>query len=230
MRDQVAHWMHDPVALLMLVRVAQLMHGPEVLAMLVPAAHATRAPVVVGIAQPFAADKPKKLATQPQRIIFMFPLFRAMSAGVLILAVQASCIAQTVAQSAVISAKLDKTGMELSQTIINLRQMNDVNLPDSDLISYATDSASGADTSFDKLNVYVSIHSLMVDARDQAMVKRFIPLQAKSALKVADRTLPYINKLLAKLKSQAAILELQKARDLIQTMRDEVQKSIPIPN
>ena len=160
----------------------------------------------------------------------MFPLVRAMSAAVLILAVQAPCIAQTVAQSAIISAKLDKTGMELTQTVLNLRQMYDVNLPDSDLIIYAADAASGADTSFDKLNIYVNIHSLMVDARDKAMVKRFIPLQAKSALRVADQTLPYINKLLAKLKSQAAILELQKARDLIQTMRDEVQKSIPIPN
>lgn len=108
--------------------------------------------------------------------------------------------------------------------------MNDVNLPDSDLISYAADSAGDANTAFDKLNVYVSIHSLMIDPRDQAMVKRFFPLQAKHALQVADQTLPYINKLLAKLTSQAAILELQKARDLIRTMRDEVKKSIPIPD
>lgn len=72
---RVGHWMQDLGALPMLGPEGQLTRVLVVLAMRAPVGHVIHVPAVAGIAQPFAAVKLKKLATQPQRNIFHVSTF-----------------------------------------------------------------------------------------------------------------------------------------------------------
>jgi hypothetical protein len=154
-------------------------------------------------------------------------IIRAALASLFIIAVQPFCFAQTTAQSKVTSTKLEKSTLELLKTTSNLNEIDSPYLPDSELINNLYYSTLNSYNLFDRLWIITSIHSLMIDSKDQQIVKGYVSITAKSAIASADISTNYINKSLAGLKTQAAILELSKARDLIQLMRGDVSQLIP---
>jgi hypothetical protein len=158
----------------------------------------------------------------------MIYFFRTLLASFFIVALQPSCFAQTIAQSRVASAKLEKTTSDLLKITTNLIEINGPHLTDFELINYVHNSASASFYFFDKLWIVSSIHSLMIDPKDQQIVKGYVALQAKGAVAQADISIRHINNSLTRLKTQVAIFELMKARDLIQSMRDDVNQLIPL--
>ncbi len=151
-----------------------------------------------------------------------------IAAIVLSLILATPAYAQTQTQAANVSALLEKSGQELRQANINLYQMT-INLqaPEIDYVSSITQTVVSADATFDRLLAYIFIYSILIDRRDQSLVKQFIPDQAKRALVLADMAVGNINRVIVRMQSNAAIAEAQKARDLIQRMRDEVHRTIP---
>jgi hypothetical protein len=156
------------------------------------------------------------------------PLLFRIALAFFIIAVQPSCFAQSITQSRVTSTKLEKATSELLKINTNLIEINGPHLTDFELINNVQNSASTSFYLFDKLWIVTSIHSLMIDPKDQQIVKGYVALQAKGAVAQADLSIRYINNSLARLKTQVAILELMKARDLIQSMRDDVNQLIPL--
>jgi heptaprenylglyceryl phosphate synthase len=157
----------------------------------------------------------------------MISIFRVVLASFFIIAVQPLCFAQTVAQSRAISAKLEKTTSELLLITTNLNEINVPNLPDFELISNLNNSAVLSYHLYAQLLLITSIHFFMIDPKDQNIVRGYVLLSAKGAIAIADTSTRYINQSIARLKTQAAISELIKARDFIQLMRTDASQLIP---
>lgn len=149
-----------------------------------------------------------------------------VSAIVLSLALAAPAYAQTQDQASKLSDFLDKTGRELNISGRNLLQMG-MQTPEMDVLSMIHSSSSEAAWYADKLSQVTFIYSIMFDKRDQAAVKKMMALQAKQSIRGCDTSIEQINKLFGKVQSPAAIAEVQKARDLIQKIREEVQRTVP---
>lgn len=141
--------------------------------------------------------------------------------------------AQTVAQAAKLGEFLDLTNSELNATTTNLLQMahgiesQRVESVESINVLGIFDAADNAARYFDKLEIVVAIYSLMVDSRDQAKVKKIGMLLSKQSVVASDNAISRINRNLINLRSPAAIAEAQKTRDLIQKIRDEIQRVFP---
>ena len=67
----------------------------------------------------------------------------------------------------------------------------------------------------------------MKDSRDQATVKKYVGVLAGGAVRESNAAIAIVNRDLVKLSSPAAIAEVQKARDLILKIRDEIQRTVP---
>lgn len=160
-------------------------------------------------------------------LYIMLSLFRTLLVSFFIAGVQLSCFAQTIAESKVTSAKLEKTTSELLVITTNLIEINNPNLPDFELINNLQSTASTSYFLFEKLWMTTSIHSLMIDPKDQHIVKGYVLITAKAAIAMADISTRYINKSLTGLKTEAAVSELIKARDFIQLMRGDASQLIP---
>jgi hypothetical protein len=143
--------------------------------------------------------------------------------GMLICGVMQPCIAQTTSQAALKNGAIDGYSADLRVININLLEMaigssgNDVVVANG-----VSDCAGEAVAATDLANAYLSMYSLMVDGRDQATIKKFIPISSKNASKLIDACNSLTNKLLPKTKSQALIAEIQKARDLLSKIKSEL--------
>ncbi len=151
-----------------------------------------------------------------------------MAAILLSLALAAPAYAQTQAQAAKLSDFLDKTGRELNTSGSNLIQIaTGIQSPEMDVLLMIHSSSSEAAWYADKLSQVTFIYSIMIDKRDQVLVKKIMAAQAKQSLRGSDTSIEQVNKALGKLRSPGALAEAQKARDLIQKIRDEIQRTIP---
>lgn len=146
----------------------------------------------------------------------------------LLLALAVPVHAQTLEQAAKLEGFLDRTTSELAQATTNLLQMAE-GLPIEDGMQVDTlyESIKNTDCYFQQLNTVAKIYSVMQDSRDRVIVKNFISILAKASVKEANSTIKILNRVLAKMRSSAAIAEVQKARDLVQKIRDEIQLTIP---
>lgn len=136
--------------------------------------------------------------------------------------------AQTQAQAAKLSDFLDKSGQELSISGRNLIQMAmGMQSPEMDVLSMIHSSSSEAAWYADKLSQVTFIYSVMLDKRDQATVKKMMVMQVKQSVRGSNTSIEQVNKMLGKLQSPAAVAEAQKCRDLIQKIRDEIQRTVP---
>ena len=143
--------------------------------------------------------------------------------GVLICGVIQPCKAQTTSQAALKSGVIDRASADLRVININLLEMAIGSSGNDDVVaSGVSDCAGEAVASIDLANAYLSMYSLMVDGRDQATIKKFIPTVSKYASKMIDACNSLKNKLLPKTKSQALIAEIQKARDLLSKIKSEL--------
>ena len=140
-----------------------------------------------------------------------------------------SAFAQTVAQAAKLERFMEVETKELGQRRENLLGMIDGM---DDTQSVAANRIYDAVTAtehqyFTQLFIVVSIYTLMKDSRDQATVKKYVGVLAGGAVRQSNAAIAIVNRNLVKLGSPAAIAEVQKARDLIQKIRDEIQRTVP---
>ena len=143
--------------------------------------------------------------------------------GVLICGVIWPCIAQTTSQAALKSGAIDIDSADLRVININLLEMAiGSNGNDAVVANGVSDCAGEAVSAINLANAYLSMYSLMVDGRDQATIKKYIPISSKNASKLIDACNSLTNKLLPKTKSQALIAEIQKARDLLSKIKSEL--------
>ncbi len=159
----------------------------------------------------------------------LVPNTARMAAILLSLALAAPAYAQTQAQAAKLERFMETTHKELTQTLTNLGGMI-AGMSDTQEIAANRiyDAVARMDhQQFMQLRIVVSIYTLMKDSRDQATVKKLVGILAGSAVQQSDSSIAIINRDLVKLSSPAAIAEVQKARDLIQKIRDEIQRTIP---
>lgn len=154
---------------------------------------------------------------------------RSLIGGIaLLLAFAASAHAQTKAQADKLSDYLYKAAEDISQVTINLIEMErGMQPPDDFHTSSVYEVAKNAQGSYDKLHIVVTIYSMMKDSRDQATVKKYIQPLAKHAIAASNSAISTANRSLGGLKSPAAIAEVQKVRDILQRVRDEIQRSVP---
>lgn len=144
----------------------------------------------------------------------------------LALAVPAQAL--TLEQASKLDSFLISTISELDQAKMNLLQMAEgMQSPEYERAMMIYDSANNAINYFDKLNIVTNIYSLMQDSRDQAILKRRAEVYAKQAMKASDFSIGIANRELARLVSPATITEAQKIRDLVQKIRDEIQRTVP---
>jgi hypothetical protein len=136
--------------------------------------------------------------------------------------------AQTVAAGAKLASFLETVGKELAQGNSNLLDMS-AGMQDAEYSSTKRvyDAATDALLGYDQLLLVVNIYTLMQDSRDKAIVKKFVGLAASSAVRRSDTALKFVNRELVRIRSPAAIGEVQKVRDLIQKIRDEIQRTVP---
>ena len=136
--------------------------------------------------------------------------------------------AQTLEQASKLVDFLDRTGSELAQSNTNLLQMTEgMQSPESERAMMIFDSVTNTECYFGELLTVATIYSLMVDNRDRATVKKMLGLLAKQSVKAANVTISTSNRELAKMRSPSAVAEAQKARDLVQKIRDEIQRTFP---
>lgn len=123
---------------------------------------------------------------------------------------------------------LNRTGSELAQTKTNLLQMSKgMQPPEGDWTMLIHDEITRVETYVDRLNIVASIYTLMIDIRDRAAVKKYLVILAKQAVSESNYQIEKINEKVVLIHSPAAIAEAQKARDLIQKIRDEIQRTFP---
>lgn len=133
------------------------------------------------------------------------------------------CHAQNLAQASKVSFYIDQNLKELDQANINLLQMSaGINSSDEINVSSAADCINSTSYAISMLNTYISIYSMMIDRRDQAYVKKFIPIQSKSSIKISEYCIGRLNKVLTSIKNQSVTLEVERARDLIINLRNEI--------
>ena len=137
--------------------------------------------------------------------------------------------AQTVAQAARLESFMEVEAKELGQRTENLLGMI-AGMDDTQSVAANRiyDSVTATDRQyFMQLFIVVSIYTLMKDSRDQATVKKYVGVLAGGAVRQSNAAIAIVNRNLVKLGSPAAIAEVQKARDLIQKIRDEIQRTVP---
>lgn len=117
---------------------------------------------------------------------------------------------------------------ELSQVQSNLLEMAEgMSPPEYNQIMWIYDSITSAVTSHDNLLIVTKIYTMMIDNRDKAVVARFVELLSKRAIATSNNTIRMCDRVLPKMQSQVAIAEVNKARDLVQKIRDEIQRTFP---
>ena len=152
-----------------------------------------------------------------------------IAASVLSLAFAAPAHAQTVAQAAKLERFMEVETKELGQRAENLLGMT-AGMDDTQYAAATRiyDAVVTADRqSFRQLYIVVLIYTLMKDSRDQATVKKYVGVLAGGAVRESNAAIAIVNRDLVKLSSPAAIAEVQKARDLILKIRDEIQRTAP---
>lgn len=142
-----------------------------------------------------------------KNLLFIFILFNCVTN---------TSISQTVSQAYKINEALAKDSAAQNELSINLLEMSmGANEKDAFVANAASDCSTNTYMSVDLLNAYVGLYPLMLDARDQETIKRYIPIYSRQATKAIERCTTLINKLLPSAKSPAIISEIQKVRNLM---------------
>ncbi len=140
----------------------------------------------------------------------------------------APAVAQTQAQAIKLKMFLDQNTKELGDTTQNIYQMAlGMQSPEIAEASFLADTLSSHSNYFDTVSIIASIYAMMIDSRDKEVVRKVLVIYVKTALRASDMVVGIVNKQLVKLHSPAAIADAQKARDLIQKIRDEIQRIVP---
>lgn len=147
---------------------------------------------------------------------------------ILLLAIPMQTHAQTVGQAVKFDSFLDGATRDLAQVKTNLLDMSG-GMPVEESIHMDTIDFSIRDTEciLDKLSIVGKIYSVINDKRERGKVKQFYVSIGKHAVRASNRTVANLNRELSKVRSPAAIAEVQKARDLILRIRDEIQETVP---
>jgi len=131
--------------------------------------------------------------------------------------------AQSLDQASKLSSFIDQNLKELDQSYINLLEMSaGINSSEEINVSSAAHCIESTSSAVSMLNTYISIYSMMIDRRDQMYVKKFIPIHSKSSIKISELCISRLNKVSTSIKTQSVILEIQRARDLIINLRNEI--------
>lgn len=140
-----------------------------------------------------------------------------------------TCSAQSISQAEKLSGFIEKNDLELGRVHMNLLQMSGaISAAEEVNVSSAAGCINSISSQASLLNAYVSISMLMIDPRDRATVKKFIPINSKATIKIADYCTDRLNAIMPSIKNQAILLELQKARNLIGNLRDEINANISV--
>lgn len=136
--------------------------------------------------------------------------------------------AQTIKQADGLVSFLQTHTVDLGQASSNFISMQ-AGLKENESISanMVYDAVTNVQNYFDTLYLVVSIYVQMADSRDQATVRKYLALLSNQSVKSADKGLQVINRELARLSSPAAISEVQKMRDLIIKIREEINRTVP---
>ncbi len=156
-------------------------------------------------------------------------MLRSIIASVVVsLALVTSAHAQTQDQASKLSDYLGRTGQELDTAGMNLLHMaTGMQSPEMDHISMIEGASRNCSSYIDKLGEVTFIYSILLDKRDQAAVKKRVVLFAKQSVRSCEVSIEQFNRALGKLRSPAALAEAQKTRDLMQKIRDEIQRTVP---
>ncbi len=147
---------------------------------------------------------------------------------ILLLAILMQARAQTMDQAVKFDRFLDGATHDLAQVKTNLLDMSR-GMPVDEAIQMDTIDFSIRDTEcvLDKLSIVGKIYSVIGDKRERAKVKQFYDSIAKYSVRASNATVAVLNRELPKARSPAAIAEVQKARDSILKIRDEIQRTFP---
>lgn len=138
------------------------------------------------------------------------------------------CYSQSLAQASKLGEFLDKNIAELNRVHMNLMQMDDPVTSTEPYLSNVTTQIGEVIEVIVRVSEYSTIYSLMVDKKDQSIVKKFLSLRAKVSIDISTFYLDRINKSLIRFKSPAAVSEVQAARDLILNMKAEITRVVPV--
>lgn len=138
--------------------------------------------------------------------------------------------AQSLRQSADLSSFLQVEGMQVSKIQQNLLGMMGGMSPDSRefaALSHLTESVNLTDAALTTVGTLTYIHSAMLAKQDQTIVQKYLKIHTKSALFSTGATIKSANRSLVLVQSSAALAEVQKLRDLMQKVSDEISRIVP---
>jgi hypothetical protein len=81
----------------------------------------------------------------------------------------------------------------------------------------------------DQVEILATIHGLMKSTDDQITVKKFLRLTVQYALKTNEQALKIVNRDSVRVKSAAAVAEIQKVREILQRCGKEMQQLVSAP-
>ncbi len=146
---------------------------------------------------------------------------------VLALFLLSNAYAQTPSQSAKFADSLGKLSGSLAESNLTLLQMGD-GLPsgsaDQNAISSITDILMFATSVIDRAELMATVHGFMQSPNDQNTVKAYLKLTLRYALKTNERALSVVNRESVRVKSVVVVAEIQKTRELLQSIGKEMQQ------
>jgi hypothetical protein len=146
----------------------------------------------------------------------------------LLLVLCTSVLAQSQGETQELADVLDKhNGIVLTATQNLLGMASAAPEPEAMRIDFITCTTGPIQVDIQHLVNLSSLHSMMVDSRDQGMLHRLLVIQANGFLRMSERAVRHVNQNLALLRSQAAIAEAQKLRDAIQAIQERIRHTIP---
>lgn len=116
---------------------------------------------------------------------------------------------------------------EANQTLFDMSRGMPVDSTDENAVSSITETLLYTGVILDRVQILATIHGMMQSPADQLIVKRFLSSSVKYALKANEAALANVNRLSVRVKSAAAIAELQKIREILQQCRKEMQQLVP---
>jgi hypothetical protein len=136
--------------------------------------------------------------------------------------------AQSQADTARLSEVLDKQNEIMLSTQGNLIEMTSgLPEPEATRVDHITVYADSVQYGTQHLIVLTSLHSKMRDTEDRDLVRGYVTLQARYLLKTTNNALHGLNTNLGRLRSPAAIADVQKLRETIQAIQTRVREAFP---
>lgn len=118
--------------------------------------------------------------------------------------------------------KLDESGKNLLDMAYSLPAGS----TDQETLLFIQDNLMFTGAVIGKVEILAVIHSSMESPKDQLVVKRYLNISAEHASGVSERAVSNVNRKLVSVKSAAAIAEMQKIRDLLQSIGKELRPMV----